>query len=504
MAARDMTIGEATAAAAGLLALILLQVAATDSTYVLHKYFWTDELCTLALLTDPSPVHAFRALQGSVDINPPGLHILLLGYTKLAGSTSEVTLRSFALLSMVAGLVGIYAILRNTYSVLVSIAAVLAVWSHPLVLDHAFEVRYYGPWLAAAVWFCFLLGRAGSKSPGPLGLVALGLTSFFLCTIHYFGIVTLLIIAALTAYWQRERAPSWEVLGAIAIGPIATTAAIVFLLPFQRAVTTVSTWIPDPTIAEVVDFGTTVLLPLHLGAVVILAWPARLTAKPGQTEDVAPPIRISPSLIGLTSLVLLVPILVLFSYAVQPVLISRYGLPAVAALSPAVAYVICRMSKGWVVLLIAFLLATSAFQLRQRAVRAQGDDHARQLLIEDIRERTGDSPVIFEAPHQLNVVWHYAADLRGRVFLLDFEKGELGSDVSSFRIWARDLAKQFVAFYDGPALVPWSKVKEERTVYLIPHAQAYSRELAADRRYPGFTLKPVRGQVHQLVRSDGQ
>jgi hypothetical protein len=490
--------------AVSLVGLIALQLAATDSSYLLQKYFWTDEFCTYTLITDPDFGHAFHALRGAVDINPPGLHILLLAFTKLVGSTSEVALRSCALFTMVVALLGIYAALREGFGVLEATAATLTVWAHPLILDHAFEIRYYGPWLAAAVWFCVLSSRARSRGLSWAGTIALAVTAFFLCTIHYFGIVTLLIIVGAQWVWRRDGRFSLAARAAIAVGPLATAAAVVFLLPYQRVVTTVSTWIPAPSVARIVDFGMTVFLPLHLGAIVMVMWCSHLSDARGHERKEEASSSTNLALIGLTSLALLVPALVGFSYLIQSVLIGRYGLPAVAALAPAVAFAIVKVSKPWQVVLIAFLVASSAFELRQRAISAQAADASRQELIEDIRQRTGDAPVIFEAPHQLNVVWHYAKDLRGRLFLLDFEKGELGDDVSVFRIWSRDLAKQFVKFYDGPPLLGWSTVQRNRSIYIVPHPEAYKDEPAPDARYARYTMTPIHGQLHQLLRVDAQ
>jgi hypothetical protein len=500
---RSVSSRELIAAFAGLLGLVVLQIAATDSFYLLHKYLWSDELCTYALLTDPSLTHAARAMRGSVDINPPGLHILLLAYLKIANSTSELALRSFALLSMVVGLTGLYAVLRGTYGVLIAVAATLAVWSHPLILDHAFEVRYYGPWLAAAVWFSYFLGQARAHTLGRAGVVMLAVTSFFLCTIHYFGIVTLVIIAGCEWLWRRGRpAYARAHLAAMAVGPLALVAAVVFLLPSQRAATTVSTWVPAPTVGEIAEFLTTLFLPLHLGAVILVAWLSRLTAgEPAQDGRSAVLASGTSAVVGLTSLLLFAPALIGFSFVVQSVLVGRYGLPAIAALAPAVAYSLARVTRGWAMLLVAFLIAGSSYELHQRNVRAVGIDAERRQLIETIRTQSGGQPVVFEAPHQLYVVWHYAPDLRKRVFLLDFEPAELGDNVSTFRIWTRDLARQFVKFYDAPAFMPWEQARRADRVYIVPHHLTYIREPAAGERYPQFVMTRVQGQLHQLVRA---
>jgi hypothetical protein len=489
--------------ACALVALVAVQLWATGSFYLLRKNFWTDEFCTFTVLSGGGFFHALGALRGAVEINPPGLHLLLFAFTKLAG-TSEIALRSFAILSMLTALVGIYAVLRETAAFGVSIAATLAIWAHPLILDHAFEVRYYGPWLAAAAWCCFLIGRAGRRELGPAGSAGLAVAAFLICSIHYFGVVTLALIVAADYLWRR---PQWGfsrgTLAALAVGPLTTATAAILLLPGQRSVTTVTTWVPAPTAAQAADFTTTLLMPLHLGAVLIVLWMSRLTARRSETDpSEAAGMSVTSGHAGLTSLGLLVPILIAFSVLIQPALISRYGLPAIAALAPAVAYALARTSKPWVMLLIAFLLASSAFQIRQRVDRAQRFDRATAELIADIRDRSAGERVAFEVPHHLNVVWHYAPDLRDRIFLLDFERGELGDNVSAFRIWSRDLAKQLPKFYAGPALTPWAEVRDTASLFIVPHAESYTSQVPPDRRYAGFVMQPVTRQLHRLVRKD--
>jgi hypothetical protein len=184
-------------------------------------------------------------------------------------------------------------------------------------------------------------------------------------------------------------------------------------------------------------------------------------------------------------------------------MVSRYGIPAIAGIAPAVAYMAARMHKRWVILLIGFFVSVSAYGLQHRSARAREGDRNRQELIEVIREHTGDRPVLFEAPHQLYVVWHYAEDLRKRVFLLDFETAQFDGNVSKFRIWTRDLARQFVKFYGAPALMSWDQVRHAQALYIVPHPLSYVRDPDARERYPQFVMKPVKGQVHQLVRNGG-
>ena len=211
--------------------------------------------------------------------------------------------------------------------------------------------------------------------------------------------------------------------------------------------------------------------------------------------------RGSSELIGLTSLVLWLPVLIAFSYLVQSVLVSRYAITAVAGIAPAVAFIVSRMKRGWIILLIGFFAVVSAYELHHGTVRARQNDARTGELIQSIREHTGNSLVVFEAPNELYVVWHYAKDLRDRLFLLDFETEQFANNVSRSRIFARDLARQFAKFYPSAALLPWEQLQHTETVYIVPNDRAYVREPLPQERYPGFIMSPIRGRLHQLTRT---
>src|SRR5262249_2170405 len=140
------------------------QIILSNCTYLLQRHFWLDEIYTQTLVSDPDLGHAMAALAGGVETHPPTLYALLRLYTALLGGASEVTLRTFALLSVIGALLGLYVGLRTVYGSLVALTPVLAIWGHGLVVHHAFEARFYGPLLAGAVWFAYFLNRA--RVPG--------------------------------------------------------------------------------------------------------------------------------------------------------------------------------------------------------------------------------------------------------------------------------------------------------------------------------------------------
>ena len=136
------------AAGAILAVLILAQLTLGHPAYHFSRMFWFDEIVTHILVTDPDPAHAASALWNGVDNNTPGLYIGLKAFTSLVGTTSESAFRAFSFLSVMVGLFGIYLSLTRCFSRLVSFVTVVAIWTHPLILRHAFNARFYGPLFA--------------------------------------------------------------------------------------------------------------------------------------------------------------------------------------------------------------------------------------------------------------------------------------------------------------------------------------------------------------------
>src|SRR5262249_8144528 len=233
---------------------------------------WLDEIYTHTLTADPDLGHALRALAAGVETHPPTYYLLLRLFTAVYGECSETALRVFALLAVVVALIGLYVLLRMAFAPLAAFAGVLAVWGHGLVIHHAFEARFYGPWLAATVWFAYFLARCRVSAHRLRTDSLLAVSSLLLCTIHYFGIITLTLIVGFELCFHRSpgkfRASGWL---AVMAGPVALLACVPLLLN-QRAAFTVPTWVAAPTLSSVVQIGTWVLLPASLTAVLVVCW----------------------------------------------------------------------------------------------------------------------------------------------------------------------------------------------------------------------------------------
>jgi len=454
-----------------------------------------DELYTHAVVTHPHLSGAFQAIQAGID-SMPTYALVLRVLATAAGDPSEVFFRGSAFASVVLALVGVYVLLRDSVRPLPALAAVFIIWAHPLSLIHAFDARFHGPFLAAAVWFSFAVTRRLAAPHKRWTAIGLALASLALCSIHVFGVVvwTIVLVVVALAYrgWRRY-------LPALAGPPVVPILWFVALAP-QRKTFTVTTWEAPFSWSRVLDTAGYVLVPEYLAAAFLLMWAVFCVHRVVTREATnRPPTPFSPSLLLLSSVSLLIPALVVLSLVVQPVLTPRYSIAAIVALAPAVAYGLSRIPRwGSIVVLLALVLV-STNELRRKAAQARWQDDQTRAVMASIRALPTDGPIVFEVPHVLDVVWHYAPDLRTRLVLLDFEMGDV-PDPSPIRIAARDLARAYGTVFDAPRRLPWSELQSAPAFYLAPDPRAYNKPPTADRRYPGFAVVPENAIISRATR----
>ena len=493
-------LAELAVVALALVALLGAQLWLSQSFYLFQRNFWVDELHTFAIVTDPDLGHGLRALANHVDGSPPTLHLLLRAFTGLAGGASEVSVRSFALLSTMVALVGIYATLRQAYSVLIAFTAVLAIWCHPLVVHHAFEGRYYAPWLAATAWYTYLVSRCPVSRWRTLTDVLLAASAVLLCTIHYFGIFSFVLVTGFEFLFHHPlRSFRWTSLAAMALGPLALLASTPFYLG-QQAGLTVPTWIEPPDLEGVIEFGGAILFPRFLAGIFVVAWLSELFRRRlGGGRPEAGPEGELTALAGMTGLILLPVILIVFSFTLESVLRGKYAMPAVAALAPAIAFLVARASRLWAVVLCLFFVLVGAYTLDTDCKDYQDEEQKTQELIKALRNHIGAGPVAFESIHELWVVCRYAPDVADRCYFLDFELGQLGL-VDNRRIIIRDLARKYAEYYGKPALLPWDDVRQLSKRYLVFEQDGFRERMTrAEELYPGFVPHAIENGLYELV-----
>jgi hypothetical protein len=493
-----------------LLAIVMIaQLAAAHAFQLFARPFWFDEWVTHLIASDPDPSRAARALSSAIDNNTPILFVLMRAVGWFGSTSPEVAYRCFSFVTVFAGLIGLYLALRQSFTAVVAWTAVLSVWTHPLVLDHAFEARYYGPMFSGAIWFAYLLGRT-AQSPSRSIRVVAALAGVFLCTIHYLGVGCMALIVGVELLRRRGTKAITDVLTVSAPGLIAL-AACMPLLAAQRRALPLSTFLPRPSVGLTWEYLKDLLLPVHLAAVAVLPGIAIIGAEVGlrhrdATTETAPRLdRVA----GLASLLLYPVVLIVFSFVVQGVLLVRYALPALAGIGPAVGFVSSGLSRVWLAALCAFFLLSGTRTLRIMEEQELYSEQEMGKLLDALRRDTGDAPITFEIhmPHDLA---YYAPDLAPRIYYLGgetpfFKSPEIQTPYYSYSpagtIWCRSWAQRYASIYGQIQVMPWEKLRRLPRRFIVVGTDPIESFDPPIQEYPGFTLRHVERSLYELVEN---
>ena len=121
---------------------------AIAGAYYFDRPFWSDEVLSWLIATDPSFDHGLAALAGGVDTNAPLLHLLFRALGQTLGS-SPVVFRLAALVAMAATLAGLYLTLRRSVKAAAAAFGCLCFAALPIIIAHTTEARFYAFELAA-------------------------------------------------------------------------------------------------------------------------------------------------------------------------------------------------------------------------------------------------------------------------------------------------------------------------------------------------------------------
>jgi hypothetical protein len=437
---------------------------------LLSRQLWLDEIYTATLVGDPDLGHALRALTAGIEAHPPTFYLLERGFCWLAGGVNEVNLRAFALGSAGLMLGGIFLLIWRNYSFLVASTTVLTLWCHPLLQHYAFEARCYGPWTTTVVWLVYFLVRSRARSSPTAWLPVAG-TAVLVCTLHYFGIITLGLVATaeFLASPRRGRA-FWALVLALSAGPLAL-AACWPLLHGQRAALGSSTWIPPIDAGSALNFVRAALMPGVLFLALELLALALWVRERWKRRQVLPGAGLSRwgEMAGFVALGGFPIVLVVFSYIVQPVHVSRYALPGAVCLAPVIAYLASRLRPSVAVVLAAFLALLSTVQLHHQAAGYRARDAALNELAADIRANTANEPVRFWFCLPLYMVCYYHPDLAPRCCLIEPEREtDYSPEHHQALICQHRLGQCYARYYGLPELRPWEKVPPEKGYYVVP------------------------------------
>lgn len=449
--------------AVALVALVVIELLVLRATPAITRPLWLDEIHTYLLAGTQSVGESMRSLASGADYNPPTLYLLYRVVGLAVGGLSEVTMRIVALTSVLGALVVTYRLLRESFERGPAALAILTTWANPVVVNVAFDARFYGPWLFGAAWLVFeATRRLDGRPTGALGAVRLAVASLFVCTIHYFGILSLAAVAIVAILRTGLRHSVRTLLPAV-VGPIA----LVFCLPLyrgQRAALTVGTWIPDPTIGDILFLLVVVLLPVAtavaLGAWALNAGLLRLTKRRDTSVG---------SAIGIASFLLagqvIVPLtLAVFSLAVLPATQPRYWIVGALAMAPFVARAFANAGG------VAPLAAIAVLVCSVSALKSEGDV-ARlraRVVAEDIDQIDRLTPpgslIVTRRRHSLYPLLRARPDLAPRLAYLDATPA---APTDRFSIVERDAGRAHARIYGFPRIQSTEDLRETKSFYLI-------------------------------------
>ncbi|MFN8580511.1 MAG: glycosyltransferase family 39 protein [Gemmatimonadaceae bacterium] len=239
---------------AAMLAAYAIMGFAVRGGALFFRPLWLDEWHTLFIARLESLNAVIHALARGADFNPPLLFVVQWLFAQAMGDASAWQLRLVAMLSIWGTLATLFVLLRGSFRLVPALVGVIAVGMNVNVIVHAFEGRFYGPWMLLTVVFIALVTRAVEAPRSLSRQIAACISAALLCLIHYFGIITLgLILIAVVSVWRPLR-------GAIAgVLPSALSAGLtcLALLPLflgQRSALSVATWVPPASFFLVAYF----------------------------------------------------------------------------------------------------------------------------------------------------------------------------------------------------------------------------------------------------------
>ena len=208
--------------------LVFLAVASA----LLHaaaKPLWYDELCTVSAANEPT-WQAMWETAAAVDRQPPLFYVITRAM-RLTAVKEELWSRFPAMLGLILLLVTLFAFVSKTTSPSYGLVAA----SLPLTTTafaYSYEARPYGL-LMGFTGLVFLAWQySADKRAGRWRVIALGVSSALVASIHYYGGLALfpLGVGELTWSWLHKRV-CWSRWAAMAMGPVAVAAQ----LPFVRS-----------------------------------------------------------------------------------------------------------------------------------------------------------------------------------------------------------------------------------------------------------------------------
>jgi hypothetical protein len=458
------------------------RVAKVPPGYCFTRPFWLDEFHTLAVVKEERADQLLLKLSRGGDLNPPGLHLVLWLISKVTSLSDELLLRSFSCAVGLGGLIATYFLLRIRFPWRVSWVAVLGMWSSsPQLIQQMFEGRTYSFWFATVAILCLLLGL---RATGIWQVVCVAAVAAMMCSIHYFGIITIgLIIVSQFCCNLRDTRQRWLIGAALASGVITLIAWLPVYFR-QRAAIPVPTWIPPPTLgacgAFIEEFSLSYAMTLPILAYALQVLLGRSSGDAPLEDGLEFKIYA-----GACGLILLPVAIAVFSYVIQPAQMTRYAVPAAMAYAPLIALISRRLNRA-----VLEGMAVLFFIVGLRGA----------LVVYEIRPDFHDATSIINASsvdRPLIVHWRVVAYPLFRYTGTDPDIVRVsylfrGNKLSRFDEWEHTIARRMAELFDLPKTIELDELALLSEFYLLV-------EEGEEQRYVGWKAEPL-GRVQGVLR----
>jgi hypothetical protein len=333
---------------------------------------WLDEVVSQLIANAPNGI--LHAMRSGADFQPPPHYALVRLATVIGGGATAASARMPSLIAAFLSLVVLAVALRRSLSLGASLAGALALAAHPLFLSQAFEARPYALWILATALLAESLRDRGAAGAWWAAAAAVAL-----CTVHYFGLLSLIAVGlAAILHARLVRDLPWPAIARTVAPLVAGGVALLALLPLATAQLAASggrSWVPPATTDAIGAFlrfpwgWRPAALLIVAGAMAMAAQRVPWVAARWPRERRPAPDIAVVALLATAAVPILV---VLLSITYKPVLVLRYSAPAALAVATLCALAVERLPSPvrWAAVLLLVRASLFSFDSLASGARA--------------------------------------------------------------------------------------------------------------------------------------
>ena len=395
--------------ALGLVALYAFVIWLSDGQIVITRPLWVDEVWTVLVSRQQSPMHVVGALSAGADGGTGLVHLGVWALQKVVGFPSPTLLRVMSLGCVAVALCLVYAVLRRRFGRDASVAGMLAVGANALVVTHTFEARFYGPWLLCCAFFAWALGRHQAMPSRPRATV-LAVAAALLSLVHFYGVITLaLMVGGAVASHGRRWREGVRLVAPAATGVVAFLALVPLAVDMRNSLA-VPTWVPDFELRQLRGVASQLWwskVPLLFAAALVVGGIVGAVRRaPRSVSTIAHSAALDAGILSLAALALVPIAMAVVSAFGQGSMLLRYNIATTLFWAPlvAVSMELCGRRAALVAGLVLVGFWYKAFvDVRFEKIVFGGDVQEVEAAVQ-LARATG-APIVFQSVHTWYPLW---------------------------------------------------------------------------------------------------